>query len=183
MVKTILKKTLKKSKASSFLPKFANADKAIEEISEHFGTVKWSLKRIILPLAVFYILVGVFFQEHILGALFAALMVFLYTNFLPDLDAFFQHGKGGKKANWFEKRIALFFTPLMIYYILSEKARPLDLGENKPFHNRRALVEFTIFLFAFGLIIYFSPIKAAFLALFGFLGFFTHLVVDKQMAL
>lgn len=181
MVKSILKKTLKKSNASGFLPKYASADKVVEEIKEHFGTVKWSFKRIILPLAIFYILVGFFFQEHVLGALFTALLVFLYANFLPDLDAFFQHGKGGKKASWIEKRLALFLTPLMIYYILSEKAKVLDLGKNKPFHNKQALLEFTVLLFLFGLMIYFSVINAVFLALFGFLGFLTHLIVDKQV--
>jgi len=181
MVKNILKKTLKKSKASNFLPRFANTDKIIEEISEHFGTVKWSFKRIILPLAVFYVIVGFFFQEHILGALFTSLLIFFYANFLPDLDAFFQHGKEGKKASWIEKRLALFFTPIMIYYILSEKSKPLDLGKNKPFHNTAAMFEFTFFLLIFGLLVYLSPVKAVFLALFGFLGFFTHLIVDKQI--
>jgi len=181
MERKLLKKALKKSKASSFLPDFANADKVIEEFSEHFAFVKWSLKRIVLPLAVFYIVAGFFFQEHVLGALVTALLVFFYSNFLPDLDAFFRQGQGGKKANWLEKRIALFFAPLAIYYILSEKKRPLELESQKPFHNRRALIEYSIFLFAFGLLIYFSALKAFFFALFGFLGFLIHLIVDKRI--
>ena len=182
MVEKLIKKAIVKSNANEFLPKFANAKKAIEEINEHFGFLKWSIKRIILPIAVFYVLIGFFLQEYVLGALFTAFVVYLYANFLPDLDAFFWHDKKTecKKATKIEKRLALFFAPIMIYYILSKKTKPLDLGSKKAFHNKKALIEFTIFLFLIGLILYFSILKASFFALFGFLGYLTHLIVDKQ---
>lgn len=183
MVEKLVKKAMKRSNAERFLPEFASAKKVIEEIAEHFSIVKWSLKRIILPVAVFYIIIGFFLEEHVLGALFTGFLVFLYTNFLPDLDAFFPHAEKSKakKANWLEKRISLFFTPVVIYYILSRKLRPWDLGKNKPFHNKQALLEISVFLFFFGLLIYFSTLKALFFALFGALGFLTHLLVDKQL--
>jgi len=180
MVKKIISRAMKKSNAESFLPKFANAKKVIEEIAEHFNFLKWAGRRIILPVAVFYVLAGLFFQEHVLGALFTSFLVFLYSNFLPDLDSFFSHAEG-KKANAVEKRLVLFFAPVYIYYLLSRKIKPLSLGSSKPFHNKKAMLEFTIFLFVFGAIIYFSLLKAFFLALFGLLGFLTHLTVDKQL--
>jgi hypothetical protein len=174
-----------KSNASNFLPKIASTKKVIEEINEHFGFLKWGLKRVFLPIAVFYVLIGFFLQEYVLGALFTALIVYLYANFLPDFDAFFPHNSKieSKKASKIGKQITLFFAPIMIYYILSKKTMPLDLGSKKAFHNKRALIEFTIFLFAFGLILYFSLLKAFFFALFGFLGYLTHLIVDKEIKL
>lgn len=185
MVEKLVKKAIVKSNANAFLPKIADANKIIEEISEHFSFFKWSLKRILLPMAVFYFLAGFFLQEHILGALFTAFIVYLYANFLPDLDSFFPHNKNNsaKKAGRIEKRIALFFAPVIIYYILSRKAKPLDLGSEKAFHNKRALIEFSLFLFAFGLVLYFSILKAFFFAFFGFLGYLTHLTIDKQVIL
>lgn len=179
MERKLVKKALRESGAKNFLPNFVSAGKMIEEIKEHFGFLKWSTKRVLIPLAVLYLIMGFVFQEHVLGSLVFASLIFLYTNFLPDLDSFFPHGKKNtKKAGKIEKRLALFFAPLMIYYMLSKKTARLDLGSSKAFHNKRALWEFTIFLFVIGLILYFSLLKASFLALFGALGFLTHLAVD-----
>ncbi len=182
MVETVIKAAMKKSNAEKFLPVMAGPEKIIDEISEHFGVVKWSLKRILLPLAIFYVVIGFILQEHVLGELFTAFLIFLYASFLPDLDSFFlPNSKNSKKAGRLEKRIALFFAPLVIYYTLSQKSKLLDMGSEKPFHNKRAMFEFAVFLFVFGLMLYFSPFKAFFFALFGFLGFLTHLIVDKQL--
>jgi len=181
MMDRLIEKALKKGRVKSFLPNFASGKKILEEAAEHFGFVQWGTKRIVLPLAVFYLIVGFFLQEHVLGSLLLAFLVFLYANFLPDLDAFFS-GRGGKnirKTGKFEKRIALFFAPLVIYYLLSRKLKQWDLGSEKPFHSKRALFEFSFFLFLFGLLLYFSLLKAFFLMLFGFLGFLTHLAVDE----
>jgi hypothetical protein len=179
MVRKLIKKALKESDANNFLPRFASAGKIIEEIQEHFGFLKWSAKRILIPLAVLYLIMGIVFQEQVIGSLVFASIIFFYTNFLPDMDSFFPHGKkDSKKAGRIERRLALFFAPFVIYYMLSRKQKPLDLGQNKAFHNKRALIELTIFLFILGLILYFSLLKASFLALFGALGFLTHLTVD-----
>ena len=181
MVKKLIKAAMKKSNAEKFLPRIAVPEKIIDEVSEHFGTVRWGLKRIILPLAAFYVIVGFVLGEHVLGALFTGLVVFLYASFLPDLDAFFPNSSKRAKVSGTKKRIALFFTPIVIYYILSKKTKQWNLGSEKPFHNKKAMLEFTFFLFALGLILYFSVLKAFFLALFGFLGFLTHLIADNRL--
>ncbi|MFA6064211.1 MAG: hypothetical protein WCW44_02325 [archaeon] len=179
MVKRILNNALKESNAFESLPVFASAEKVIDEIKEHFGLLKWSLKRVLFPIAIFYILVGFVLQEHVLGSLALALLVFLYTNFLPDLDAFFSQDKRDSiKANWTLRRLSLYFTPAVIYYVLSKKTRPIYLGSSKPFHNTNSLIEITIFLFLAGLVLHFSLLKAVFLALFGLTGYATHLFVD-----
>lgn len=178
----MITKTIKKSNAKRFLPKLTNSEKIIGEVVEHFNFIKWSMKRIVLPLIIFYFIAGLFFGEHVISAAFTALVVFFYATFLPDLDAFFPGVRGkNRTANSLEKRLALFFTPIVIYYMLSRKAKPLSLGHDKAFHNKRSLAEFSAFLFVFGLVLYFSVLKAFFLALFGFLGFLTHLLVDKQL--
>ncbi|MFA6268507.1 MAG: hypothetical protein WCW13_05205 [archaeon] len=179
MEKKLIKKALQESNASSFLPIFASPEKIIDEIKEHMGLLKWSTKRVLIPLAVLYIIMGFIFQEYVLGSLALAAIVFLYTNFLPDLDSFFANKSSiAKKATQLDKIIALCFAPVLIYYTLSKKNPPLNLGSDKAFHNKKALIGLTIFLFIIGIIIYMSLLKAFFLALFGFLGFFTHLTVD-----
>jgi uncharacterized membrane protein YjjP (DUF1212 family) len=182
MVQRLVKKAMKKSNSKDFLPESVTPQKIIDEIAEHFNFLKWNMKRVVLPLIIFYIIAGLFLEEYVMGAAFTALIAFFYTNFLPDMDAFFSHNhkEKARKANWFEKRIVLFLAPLVIYYTLSRKIKPLYIG-SQAFHNKRALMEFSVFLFVFGLTIYFSALKAFFLMLFGFLGFLTHLIVDKNL--
>ena len=62
-----------------------------------------------------------------------------------------------------------------------KKSKQWDLGLKKLFHNKKAMLEFSIFLFVFGFILYFSTLKAFFFSLFGLLGFLTHLLVDNQL--
>lgn len=184
MVERLVKEAIKKRGVREVLPPFVNSRLLVKELGEHFGFLKWGSKRIILPLAVFYVGVGLFFGEHVLGSLLMALVVFLYTNFLPDLDAFFPHSAGKKsEVSAFKKRIALFFAPAVIYYILSRKQAPWDLGRDKPFHNVRSLTELSVFLLFAGLLLYFSLLKAFFFMLFGACGFFIHLVIDNRVSL
>lgn len=182
MVERLIKTAMKKPNIKGTLPPFVNAKLLIDELEEHFGFLQWGSKRIIFPLAIFYIVAGLIFGEHILGSLLMALVIFLYTNFLPDLDTFFPYNNNKKnEVSSTKKRIALFFAPAVIYYLLSRKLTPWDLGKDKPFHNARAMLEFSIFLFVLGVFLYFSWLKAFFFMLFGLCGYFVHLVIDKKI--
>lgn len=183
MVKRLIKEAIKKSAVKEVLPSFVNAKLVLDELEEHGGFIRWGAKRIILPLAIFYILIGLVFGEHVLGSLLMGLVVFLYSNFLPDLDTFFPHNDNKKnEVSAVKKRIALFFAPAVVYYILSRKLTHWDLGKDKPFHNSRALLEFSAFLFFFGLLLYFSALKALFFMVFGFCGYFMHLTIDNRVS-
>lgn len=183
MVRRLVKNALKKPALKNALPHFINAKLVVDEIAEHSGFIKWSLKRIVLPLTAFYVAAGFLLGEHVLGSLLMGIVVFFYANFLPDLDAFFSHTNDkNNEVSAVRKRIALFFAPLVIYYILSGKQKSWDLGKNKPFHNTRALLEFSGFLFFFGIVLYFSFLKAFFFMLFGFCGYCIHLIIDEKIS-
>jgi len=179
-VRKIIGRALEKSKASLHLPSFAGPEKVVEEIAEHFSFLLWTGKRIVIPLCLLYIVTGFFLNEHVLGALLTSSLVFLYANFLPDFDAFYSK-PSTRKATWLEKRLALFFAPIVIYYLLSNKIAPFDMGSQKAFHSTNAMLEFSLFLFLAGLVLYFSVLKAFFFAVFGLLGYATHLFVDRRI--
>lgn len=184
MVERLVKRTLKKPNLKNALPYFINAKLIVDELAEHSGFIAWGFKRILLPLAIFYVVAGFLLGEHVLGSLLMGIVVFLYANFLPDLDAFFQHPSDkNKEVSAVRKRIALFFAPIIIYYILSKGQKHWDLGKDKPFHNTRALLEFSWFLFFFGTLLYFSFLKAFFFMLFGFCGYCIHLIIDDKISI
>lgn len=183
MVRRLVKDVLKKPALKNALPGFINARLVVDELAEHSGFLGWGFKRIVLPLAAFYVVVGFFLGEHVLGSLLMGIVVFLYANFLPDLDTFFRFTNNkNNEVGAVKKRIALFLTPLLIYYILSRRGQKnWDLGKDKPFHNRRALLEFSVFLLFFGSLLYFSLLKAFFFMLFGFCGYCVHLIIDEKI--
>ncbi len=183
MVERLVKNALKKPALKNALPGFINAKLVIDELAEHSGFLGWGFKRIMLPLAIFYVILGFLLGEHVLGSLLMGIIIFLYANFLPDLDTFFQFTNNkNNEVGTAKKRIALFLAPLVIYYILSRRQKGWGLGKDKPFHNVRALLEFSVFLMILGSILYFSFLKAFFFMIFGFSGYCTHLLIDGKIS-
>jgi len=68
------------------IPPYAKFKKMEGEIKEHFNFVSWMFKRIVVPLIIFYVIIGLILNINIFGPLFIMLLVFLYSNFLPDTD-------------------------------------------------------------------------------------------------
>ncbi|MFH0890098.1 MAG: hypothetical protein V1836_03065 [Candidatus Aenigmatarchaeota archaeon] len=166
---------------SKRIPPFATFGKIEDEIKEHLGFLNWTAKRIVLPLAVFYLLMSFVLQTRILGSLFLSLLVFLYSNFLPDVGYLVKKTK--KKRDdwgWQEKYSLLFFAPVVLYYVIAGRAKPLYSVEDKPFHNAKTVLVYGLFLLALGYVLWGELIKAAMLATFGMLGFCVHLLVDRK---
>lgn len=165
------------------IPSYVDFKKIEDEIKEHFNFLKWAFKRIILPIALFYIIMGIFFFKiNVLGSLVLALLVFLYSNFLPDIDFLMKETKNKKlKSKWYERYSLLFFAPVIIYYILDGKKKPLYTTRRKSFHNYKTVVTYGIFLFIIGTILWQDNIKMLILPLFGMLGFSFHLIVDERI--
>ena len=165
------------------LPEHAKPAKVIAEASEHAAFYRWVIFRILVPLSVFYFVAGLFLGEYVGGTIIFSFFVFLYGAFLPDFDSFISSNSKvvqmGRPARKNEKYLVLLLAPFYLYYALSERIRPIHCSEPKPFHNRKALLVFGLFLFFFGLALYASPFKAFFLAVFGSIGYATHLFVDK----
>src|SRR3989344_5584501 len=123
---------------SKKIPSYVNFQKIEEEIKEHFGFLKWAFKRIVLPIVVAYILAGIFlFKTNVLGSLVIALIVFLYSNFLPDTDFLMKEKNSNIESKWYEKYALLFFAPVIIYYILDGRKKPFYTKKGKIFYNNK----------------------------------------------
>lgn len=159
----------------------ATFDKFGSEVSEHAAFMKWVAKRILMPLAVFYVLTGIlFFEIYVVGSVFLGALFFIYSNFLPDLDSLMTPTKDKKKlSKWPEKYMLLFFAPVLVYYAVSGQAKQIYTAKGKEFHSVKALITYMAFLFVVGQIFWRNPLQHTILPIFGGLGYLTHLAVDN----
>jgi len=153
--------------------------KVQNELGEHFYFIKWVLKRIFLPVAIFYLFSGFVLGVWVIDSLFLGLIIFLYSNFLPDADSIFK--VTNVKSDIKEKHLVLFFAPVYALYLLSENSSRPKSKTAKPFHNLKSMVAYGIFLFAVGFILYRNWLEIASLPMFGVMGYFTHISVDKSV--
>jgi len=155
-------------------------DKAEEELKEHFDFLAWTFNRVILPLIAFYVSLSLILNMNIFGSLFVSLIVFIYSNFLPDSDFLIKKTEDKSKASlWYERWTLLFFAPIIVYYILTSKAKPLYSRKSRCFHNFGTAIIYGVFLFIIGSIFWPETLKRVMLPMFGMSGFILHLLVDK----
>lgn len=171
-------------KIKRFLGRHAKPEKIIEEVSEHLVSYKQMILYVLGPLIFFYIGMGIFVGEYSGGAALFALFISFYSSFLPEADLMLTLkgylARKGRIAKPYEKYLVLFFAPLYLYLVATKKMRPIFSNEFKPFHRLKALFAYSLFLFVFGMILYVSLFKAFFFALFGAIGYATHLFADKM---
>lgn len=171
-------------KVKRFLPKHARPEKIIREVTEHLVHYRRVILYILFPLMFFYLGMGIFIGQYSGGAAIFALLVSFYASFLPEADLLLAPGtflaKKGRIAKTHEKYLVLMFVPLYLYLIAAKRVTPIFMEEHKPFHTVRALLVFSIFIFGIGMVLYASFFKAIFLAIFGAVGYLTHLFVDKM---
>ena len=147
------------------------------EAEEHLEFVAWAIGRIILPLAVFYVIFGLFSGVNVLGSLALSFFVFLYSSFLPDLDLALMNKKG-KTPEMHDKILLLWLGPLYLLYLFEKKKRLST--RSREFHRLKALIGYGIFLTLIGILFYFdSPIKIFVLISFGVIGYGSHLAIDR----
>ena len=188
-----LKELMKKSKYKlanywdkkilKIIPPYARFDKVESEIREHFSFLLFTLGRMVLPLVILYLVIGLVMGERIWGPLLISLAVFLYSNFVPDID--FLIGKADKKHDpslWYEKYFVLLFAPIFFYYVLIGKANPIRSESPRCFHNVKSLIIYTLFLFIIAQVFWEETVKITTLPLFGFLGYSFHLIVDGVLS-
>ena len=161
------------------IPSYAKFNSLENEMKEHFNFLGWIIKRFLIPLAFLYIVLGLILGQNLFGSLFLSSMVFLYSNFLPDMDLLIQNTKRKvKESLWYEKYFLLFFAPLALYYSVLGRKKPLYSTQSRYFHNLKSLIVYSIFLLVVGQIFWNEEIKVAMFVLFGVMGFLTHLIVD-----
>lgn len=159
-----------------------------KETSEHFRLMIRVFKGIILPLSLFYVYVAVFILGvNPIDSMLGGFVVFLYSNFLPDLPAIFCKQKAlehNRPLPWYKTYALLVLAPLFAWLTFSNISIPWKTTES--FHNFKSLSIYTLFLMLCGLLVLgdlpFSlgdVTESLFLAVYGLLGYLTHLKVDN----
>ena len=162
------------------IPPHAQFHKVEDELREHYNLIIWAWKSFLLPLIILYFVLGIIFHNHILGSLFLSLLVFFYSNFIPDADILVSRPqKNEKESMWYELYFLLCFAPIFLYYVMKGRANPLYSIKPRPFHH---LV--VIFVWGFFLLIISSlfwpddMLNKMMFPIFGMAGFSFHLMVD-----
>jgi hypothetical protein len=160
------------------------------ETFEHVDSIIKVFKWVILPATLFYVLGAFFFfRENALDSALLGVLIFFYSNFLPDIPAIFRRkyyrdlGALNKSLPWYKNYALLLFAPLFIALFLC--GMQLRWKTIETFHNFKSLTVYVAFLsmislFAFGNF----PIGIGdvtdilSIPFYGLAGYLTHLKVD-----
>ena len=159
-----------------------------EETSEHVRMLTKVFKFVVLPISLFYVCSDLFFlKDNVLGSMFWGIMIFIYSNFLPDLPAIYRRKENDRRTqdlSWYKKYTLLLLAPLFIWLLIS--GTRIGWKTSETFHNFRSLAIYGTFLllcgfFAFGEfpISIGAMTEILSLPLYGLAGYLTHLKVDK----
>jgi hypothetical protein len=159
-----------------------------EETSEHVRKVIEVFEFIVLPASIVYLVGEVFFlKENAFDSMLWGILVFFYSNFLPDLTCVFRKGSDkGKTKNLsgYKKYALLLFTPVFICFLFSNIQFVWKTAED--FHNFKSLTIYSGFLTLLGFLVFGGfPVSMGqtteMLAfpVYGIVGYLTHLRVDK----
>jgi len=158
-----------------------------DETTEHIDYLSSALKKLVLPLSLCYLSLGVLFGNNVIDSLFLGILIFVYSHFLPDLLSPFRiknKKARNKDGSWFKKYVLLFLAPLFIFLLWGDRIPVLRTTEH--FHNARSLGVYSMFLLLLGLIFYGNVplslgriLEIFSLAIFGSIGYLTHLKVDR----
>jgi hypothetical protein len=159
-----------------------------EETIEHVHSSVKVFKRIILPVSLLYVFLEFyFFGENALDSMLWGILIFFYSNFLPDLPSIYRRKSKNEKAEdlpWYKKYAILLFAPLLVWILFSGVR--LGWRTIETYHNFKSLTVYGAFLF---LVSFFAfakfPIevgnitKVLFFPFYGVTGYLTHLKVDE----
>jgi len=162
------------------------------ETLEHVDSLIKVFKWVVLPASLIYVCANFyFFGENALDSMLLGILIFFYSNFLPDIPSIYR----GRKSHgdirvtdedllWDEKYALLLFAPLFIGAFFC--GIRLRWKTTETFHNFKSLTIYVAFLllvsfFAFGdFPISIGDITEILsLPFYGLIGYLTHLKVDK----
>lgn len=123
-----------------------------DEIGRHYEIIKLSTIPLVLLILTIVLFVNLF-KIYLLDILYVIIFIYFLSSFSPDISYIFL--KLGTK------------NPRKTFQNLRAKT-----------HSSYGLVMYTLFLFFF-LIILFGLMKGIFITIFGFLGYWLHLTLDK----
>jgi hypothetical protein len=159
-----------------------------EETFEHIHLLLKVFKWIVFPLSLLYVFVNFyFFGENALASTLWGILIFFYSNFLPDLPSIYRQTKKNKKTKdlpWYKKYAILVFAPFLIWFLFS--GMQLGWKTTQTFHDFKSLTVYGVFLFILGFFAFVQfPISIGTIAkitsipIYGAMGYLTHLKVDK----
>jgi hypothetical protein len=159
-----------------------------EETHEHVQMAVQVFESIILPFSLVYLFGDLFFlRENAVDSMLWGMMIFFYSNFLPDLPFIYRWKKNNGKAvdlPWYKKYFILLFAPLLVLLLFSNVHLGWRTAET--FHNVRSLTVYGGFLLLLGFVVFggfpvsFGQVtEILILPFYGALGYLAHLKVDK----
>jgi hypothetical protein len=152
-----------------------------EETSEHLHMLFEVFKYVILPASLLYSFTGFFLLgENTLDSMALGVIVFFYSNFLPDLPSAFRKKKGDVETgslSWFKKYALFLFAPIFIWLLFSDVGVAWKTTDT--FHNFKSLIVFGAFLALLGFIAFGGLIEPLLFSFYGVIGYLAHLKVDK----
>jgi len=160
------------------------------ETLQHVDSLIKMFKWVVLPVSIIYVCANFyFFGENALDSMLLGILVFFYSNFLPDLPSIFRgkvyHDERDTTEDlpWYKKYALLLFVPLFIGAFFC--GIRLGWKTTETFHNFKSLMIYGGFLFIFGFFAFGDfPISIGditeilSLPFYGFVGYLTHLKVD-----
>jgi len=158
-----------------------------QETSEHVHLVIRVFKWVVLPVSILYVCANFcFFGENALDSMLWGLLIFFYSNFVPDLPSIYRKKDSEriKDVSGYKKYALLLFAPLFIWLMFS--GTPLRWKTTETFHNFKSLTIYGAFLFICSFFAFVNfPISIGNITeilsfpLYGLIGYLTHLKVDK----
>jgi len=159
-----------------------------EETSEHVHMAVEVFEFIVLPFSIIYLFGNLFFlKENAFDSMLWGILIFFYSNFLPDLTCIYRKEKDKKRIRdlpWYKKYAILLFAPLFVLLLFSNVHLSWKTTEN--FHNFKSLGIYGGFLLLWGFLVFGGfPISLGqmtemlVLPLYGAIGYLAHLKVDK----
>jgi len=173
-------------KAGSKLPFWRMKSETFRHVSLLIKMLKW----VVLPASLLYVCAAFyFFRRNALDSMLWGLLIFFYSNFLPDLPSIYNKKIFRDKSvttedlPWYKKYTLLLFAPLFIgAFFMGYR---LGWKTTETFHNFRSLAIYVVFLFTLSLFAfrdYSSSIgdmtEILSLPAYGLIGYLTHLKVD-----
>ena len=156
-----------------------------EETFEHVNMLIKTFKFLVLPASLLYVFADFcFLSENAFDSMFWGILIFLYSNFLPDLPSAFRKKEKDHDLPWYKKYSLLLFAPIFVWLLLSGMRLGWKTSEN--FHNFRSLAMYCVFLSLCGFVAFAQPpisigdlSETLSISFYGLIGYLGHLKVDK----
>lgn len=151
-----------------------------EETSEHLHMLSRALRFVIFPASICFVFAGVLLGENALNTVLWGVLIFIYSNFLPDLPSAFREKIGEANAarlSWFKKYALLLFAPIFIWLLFTDITVAWKTTET--FHNFKSLFVFEGFLALVVFVFSGGSIEPLTICFYGAVGYLAHLKVDK----